>query len=122
MFPEVPDNNEQQKVMFNATLILFGEHCTRRNLCNVVREATDSIVKENVMCNFILIPLGRHCTGRNPIQCCPRSFRQNCIRKNLVPNCLNTLETTLQRSKPGAMLCDRFQTTLYKKKCDAMFS
>ena len=34
--------------------------------------------------------------------------------------CLNTLETTLHRSKPYAMLSERLQTTLYKKKTSAM--
>ena len=51
--------------------------------------------------------LGQHCTGQNPMHYCPRSSRQHYIRKNSVQCCLNTLETTMHRSKPYAMFCLR---------------
>ena len=50
------------------------------------------------------------------MQCCPKGSRQHCIRKNLVQCCLNTLWTTLYSWKPYAMLPERLQITLHKKK------
>ena len=50
-------------------------------LCNVVQEIPDNIVSK-ILCNVVLILMGQHCTGQNLMQCF-----------------LNTLETTLHRSK-----------------------
>ena len=56
------------------------------------------------------------------MQCCPRGSRQHSIRKNPVQFCLNTLGKTLHRSKPYAMLSERPQATLHKKKSFSMLS
>ena len=67
--------------------------------------------------------MGQHCTGQNPMQCCPGGSRQHCKKKkNPVQFCLDTLRTTLHRSKLYAMLPERLQTTLHKKKPCAMLS
>ena len=87
-----------------------------KTLSNVVREAPNDITYEKILFNVVLILLGQHCTGQNPMQCCPRGSRQHCIRKNLAQFCLNTLRTKLHRRKPYAMLSQRLQSTLYKKK------
>ena len=50
------------------------------------------------------------------MQCCPGGSRQLCVRKNPVQCCLNTLGITWHKSKPYAILTERFQTTLQKKK------
>ena len=71
-------------------------------------------------CSVVLILLGQHYRGQNPKQCCPRGSRQLCIRKNLVLCCLNTLGTTLHRSKLYAMLSMRLQTTIHRKKSLSM--
>ena len=55
--------------------------------------------QEKMLCKIVLILLGKHCTAENPMQCCPRSSRQNCI-KNPVQCCLNTLWTTLYSKNP----------------------
>ena len=72
--------------------------------------------KKNILYNVFLILMGQHSIAQNPIQCCPRCSRQNCIRENLVECRLNTLGTTLHRSKLYAMLFEMSQTKLYKKK------
>ena len=67
--------------------------------------------------------MGQHWTGQNPMmQCYPKESRQHCIWKNLVQCCLHTLGTILHRSKPYAMLSERFQTTFHKKKSCAILS
>ena len=43
-------------------------------------------------------------------------------KKDRLQFCLNTLGTTLHRSKPYAMLSERLQTTLNKKKPCLMLS
>ena len=68
------------------------------------------------MCNVFLILLGQHWTGQNPMQFCLRGSIQYCIRKNPVQCCLNILGTILHRSKVCAMLSEKLQTTLHKKK------
>ena len=54
-------------------------------------------------------------TGQNFIQCCPRCSRQHWIKKIILKCCLNTLGTTLQRSKTYAMLPEKLQAALHKK-------
>ena len=62
-----------------------------------------------------LILSGRYCAGSNPMQFFPRGSRQPCISKNLVKCCLNSLGTTLHRSKLNEMLFERLQTALHRK-------
>ena len=52
--------------------------------------------------------------------CCPRDSRQLCIRKNPVQCFLHTFGTTLHRLKPYAILSERLQTILHKKKVCAI--
>ena len=87
-----------------------------KTLCNVVLEAPDNSTHEKILFNVVLIHSRQHCTGQNPMYCCPRGSRQQCIRKILVQCCLNTLGTILHRSKPYEMLPERLQTTLHRKK------
>ena len=103
-----------------------------KTLCSVFWEAPNTIVQEKILYNVVLIPLGQHYTGKNPIQCCPWGSRQQCTGKNPIQYCLNTLGT-LHRLKPYtllsllswdniaqeklyAMLSQRLQTTLHRKK------
>ena len=61
----------------------------------------------------------------NSMQCCPRGSRQHCTRKDPEDPeecCLTTYRTTLHTSKTFAMLSERLQTTLHKRKSCAMFS
>ena len=51
--------------MFNVVLILLGQHCIEKALCNVVVQASDNIALEKILFNVVLILLGQHCTGRN---------------------------------------------------------
>ena len=71
--------------------------------------------KKTILCKIVLILLGQHCPAENPMQYCHRGSRQLCIRKTPVQCYLNTLGTTLRRSKPYTMLCERLQATLHKK-------
>ena len=57
----------------------------------------------------------QYCTAEKSMQSCPKGSKQHCIRKNIVQFCLYTLGTTLYRSKPYAILSERFQATFYKK-------
>ena len=94
-----------------------------KTLYNVVLEAPDSSAKKKIIpvqCCVVLILLGQHCTGQNPMQCCPRCSRQHFIRKNFVQSSLNTLETTLHRTKAYAMLSEGLYITLHKKKSCAI--
>ena len=68
-----PDNIAQEKILFNVVLILFGEHCTGKTLCNVVQLAPDNIAPEKFLFNVVLILLEQHCTGKNFVQYCPRA-------------------------------------------------
>ena len=74
-----------------------------------------------ILSNVVLILVGQHCTGQNPMQYCSRGSKQHCM-KNLVQFRLNALGATLHRSKPYAMLPERLQTTLHKRKSCAMLS
>ena len=88
-------------------------------LCNVVREAPDNIAQEKILRilrNVVLLLIGQHCTRQKPLQCCLRGSRQHCIRENLVQCFLNTLGTIYNKSKPYALLSERIQTALQKKK------
>ena len=38
-------------------------------------------IRSCAMFNVLLILLEQHCTGKNPMQYCPRGFRQHCIKK-----------------------------------------
>ena len=75
-----------------------------KTLSSVVVEALVNNAQEKILFNVVLILLAQHCTGQNPMQCCPRGCRQQCTGKNPVQCCLDTLGTTLHRSKPYAML------------------
>ena len=85
-----------------------------KSQCSVVGMAPDNIASEKVQFHVVLILLGQHSTGQKSMQCCPRYFRQHCIRKNPVQSCLSTLGQ-LHRSKPYLMLPKRLQTTLHRK-------
>ena len=74
-----------------------------------------------ILSNVVLILVGQHCTGQNPMQYCSRGSKQHCM-KNLVQFRLNALGATLHRSKLYAMLPERLQTTLHKRKSCAMLS
>ena len=100
----------------------LGTTLHRSKLYAVSRKAPDNIASEKIQCNVVLILLGQHCTAQNPMQYCPRGSRQHCIRKNSVQCCLDTLETTLHRSKLYAMLPEKLQTKLRKKKSCANLS
>ena len=43
---ESPDNNAQEKILFNVASILLKQHYTGNTLCNVVLEALDNIRQE----------------------------------------------------------------------------
>ena len=60
--------------------------------------------------------MGQHCTSQNPMKCCLRGSTQHCIRKNPGQCFLISLGTTLHRSKPYAMLSERVQIILHRKK------
>ena len=93
-----------------------------KTLCNVAQKAPDNIASEKIPCNVVLILLGQHFTAENPRQYCLRGSRQHFIRKSFVQFCLNTLGTTLDRSKPYAIIYERLQATMHKKKSCAKFS
>ena len=84
----------RKKILCNVVVILLGQHCTGKTLCNVFREAPDNIAQEKnseqcflntpgttfqcclgrwapgnitqekILCNVVLILLGQHCTGK----------------------------------------------------------
>ena len=65
-----------------------------KTLCNVVQEAPDNIALEEIMFNVVLIfliILGQHRTGKSLKQFCLRGSSQQCMGKNLVQCCLNTI-------------------------------
>ena len=95
--------HSQQNLM-QCCVILLGQHCTRKTLCNVAQgtpdniaqvkvlcnvareapdNAPDNIAQEKIQCNVVLILLRQHCTGQNPMQCCLRGSRQCCTGKIL---------------------------------------
>ena len=85
------------------------------------QEDPDNIALEKDLFNVVLMLSVQHCTSQNAIPCCPIGSRQHCIKKNLVQFCLNTLGTTLHRSKPYAILLERLQTTLdWKTSCSML--
>ena len=61
-------------------LILLGQHCTGKTLCNVVKEAPGKGAQKKILFNVVLILLGQHCTGKNPVYC-SRDYRQHCTGK-----------------------------------------
>ena len=94
----------------------------RLELYLMLSERFQTTLQKKLLCNVFLILLGQDGTGQNSIQCCPRCSRQHFIRKNSVQFCLNTVGTTLHRSKPYAMLSEMIQATLHKKKSCSMSS
>ena len=78
-------------------------------LCNVVLEAPDKNALEKILFNIVVILLGQHCTSQNPMQCCPRGFRQNCTGKNRG----NMVWT---KSGHSVIICIRSFTS--QKKCE----
>ena len=122
MLPERLQTTMHEKTQLNVVLILLGQHCTEKTLCNVDREALDNIAEEKTLFNVVLILSGQQYACQNPMQCCPRGSRQHCIRKNPVQYCLNTLGTILHRSKSYVMLPERLKKTLHEKKSCSMLS
>ena len=102
--------------MCNFALILLRQHCTFQNSVKCCPRGYRQLCIKNILRNAILILLGQRLTDQNSMQCCSRGSRQHWIRENPVQFCLNTLGTTLDRSKLFAMLSEMFQTTLHKKK------
>ena len=69
-----------------------------------------------------LLDMSQHYNGKNLVQCCQRCSRQQCTGKSSVQCCLNTLGTTLDRSKPYTMLSLKLLTTMHRKKSCSMMS
>ena len=46
--PKVSRQFFTAKILFNVVLILMGQHCTQKTLCNVVPEALDNIAQEKI--------------------------------------------------------------------------
>ena len=97
----------------------MGQHWAGKNTVQCCSWSLDNNAQEKKLLK-VLILLGQHYTGQNPMQYYPRGSRQHCIRKNPDQFCLNTLGTTLYRSKLPVMLCEKLQTTLHKKKSCAI--
>ena len=84
-------------------------------LCNVVPVWSIQHCIGYFLPKGCLLAIGHHYTGKNFAQCCPRGSRQQCTGRNPVRCGLNTLETTLHRSKFYAMLSLRLQATMHGK-------
>ena len=108
------DNIAQIKILCSIVQEAPNNIAHVKTLCNVVLEAPDNSAHENVLFNVVLIIFVQHGTGHNPMQCCPRSPRQYCMRKNSVQCCLNNLGTTFHRSKSYVSLVERLQETLHR--------
>ena len=111
---KTPNNNAQEKILFNVILVFLGQHCTDQNPMQCC--PWGSRQQCTILFNDVLNLLEQHCTGKSLVHCCLWDSRQHYTRKNLVQCCLNTFGTTLHKQIPYAMLFLRLQTTLYKKK------
>ena len=123
---DTPDNNSQEKTLFNVVLILLGQHGTGKNLVqccptgsgqhftekysvvlktlyNVVLEGPYNIAEGKILFNIVLILLGQYCTGKSLKQCCPRRSRQHCTRKILFSVVLILLGQHCMRKIPSAL-------------------
>ena len=87
-----------------------------KNLFNVVQEGPDNFAEEEIIRIVVLILMGQHCTVENLMEFCPEGFTLRCIRNNPLQLCANTIATKLHRSKPYAIMSERLQKTLHKRK------
>ena len=145
---EAPNNNIQEKILFNIVLIFLEKHCTGQNLVQCcLRGSKQHSIRENPG-QYCLNTLGtilhrskpyamlpqriqrtlhkknpvQCCLIKNPMQWCPRGSRQHCIIKNPVQCCLNTLGTILHGTKSYAILLRGSRQHCIIKKSSSMLS
>ena len=94
-------------------LILLRHHCTGENpmQCCPKNSRQHCIIKNSVQC--CLSVLGATLNRRNLCAILSGMLQAILHKKNCCP--INNLGTTLRRSRPYAMLCERFQETFCKK-------
>ena len=68
---QAPDDNVQEKILFNVVLILFGQCCKGKYSINVVLEAPGNNEQEKILFKVVLVLLGQHWKDKNLVQCCP---------------------------------------------------
>ena len=97
-----PDNNVQEKNLFNVVLILLRQHCTGQNTMQCCLRGSKQHCIGKILCKCCLNTHETTLHSKSPMQCCLRGFRQHYTRKILCNVVLILME---QHCRTNSMQC-----------------
>ena len=97
-----PDNNVQEKNLFNVVLILLRQHCTGQNTMQCCLRGSKQHCTGKILCKCCVNTHETTLYSKSPMQCCLRGFRLHYTRKILCNVVLILME---QHCRTNSMQC-----------------